>query len=310
MDRDLRRPHSPAREPDQRHQARHHPRRARLVVPGLSAADDLHGAIACNCNVLFENNGPYDPAVGTDNYGGLCKVYVAEEGRRGHLHERRRLEGVPAARLRNSPPTSSTTASQCGRRGEVNDPLFDGHRPGQLHRLPFLRGCLQAGEQHRAGHVLQQGAHDRPPPAPIPIWRCTTCPWRASTATTPSACACARRAPATSARTAWCWWTTASASAASCASWRAPTACARTTPARTRASSRSAPCARIASTRATFPRACSIARVRRVISAMWTILKARSRSCLRRRPTISSSMWATRPGVTYVMDKCEWKEGA
>lgn len=48
--------------------------------PELSAADDLHGAIACNCNVLFENNGPYDPAVGTDNYGGLCKVYVAEEG--------------------------------------------------------------------------------------------------------------------------------------------------------------------------------------------------------------------------------------
>ena len=30
--------------------------------------------------MLFENNGPYDPAVGTDNFGGLCKVYKAEEG--------------------------------------------------------------------------------------------------------------------------------------------------------------------------------------------------------------------------------------
>lgn len=48
--------------------------------PEREATDDLHGAIDCNCNVLFENNGPYDPAVGTDNFGGLCKVYKAEEG--------------------------------------------------------------------------------------------------------------------------------------------------------------------------------------------------------------------------------------
>ena len=34
--------------------------------PELAATDDLYGAIKCNCNVLFENNGPYDPAVGTD----------------------------------------------------------------------------------------------------------------------------------------------------------------------------------------------------------------------------------------------------
>ena len=48
--------------------------------PERSATDDLHGAIDCNCNVLFENNGPYDPAVGTDNFGGLCKVYKADDG--------------------------------------------------------------------------------------------------------------------------------------------------------------------------------------------------------------------------------------
>lgn len=48
--------------------------------PEREATDDLHGAFDCNCNVLFENNGPYDPAVGTDNYGGLCKIYKAEDG--------------------------------------------------------------------------------------------------------------------------------------------------------------------------------------------------------------------------------------
>ena len=48
--------------------------------PEREATDDLHGAFDCNCNILFENNGPYDPAVGTDNYGGLCKIYKAEEG--------------------------------------------------------------------------------------------------------------------------------------------------------------------------------------------------------------------------------------
>lgn len=48
--------------------------------PEREATDDLHGALDSNCNILFENNGPYDPAVGTDNFGGLCKVYKAEEG--------------------------------------------------------------------------------------------------------------------------------------------------------------------------------------------------------------------------------------
>lgn len=48
--------------------------------PERAATDDLHGALDANCNILFENNGPYDPAVGTDNFGGLCKVYKAEEG--------------------------------------------------------------------------------------------------------------------------------------------------------------------------------------------------------------------------------------
>ena len=48
--------------------------------PERAATDGLHGALDANCNILFENNGPYDPAVGTDNFGGLCKVYKAEEG--------------------------------------------------------------------------------------------------------------------------------------------------------------------------------------------------------------------------------------
>ncbi len=48
--------------------------------PERAATDDLHGALDANCNILFENNGPYDPAVGTDNFGGLCKAYKAEEG--------------------------------------------------------------------------------------------------------------------------------------------------------------------------------------------------------------------------------------
>ncbi len=29
--------------------------------PEREATDDLHGAFDSNCNVLFENNGPYDP---------------------------------------------------------------------------------------------------------------------------------------------------------------------------------------------------------------------------------------------------------
>ena len=53
---------------------------ADIVTIHLEATDDLHGAFDSNCNVLFENNGPYDPAVGTDNYGGLCKVYKADDG--------------------------------------------------------------------------------------------------------------------------------------------------------------------------------------------------------------------------------------
>ena len=48
--------------------------------PEREATDQLHGAFDSNCNILFSNDGPYDPAVGTDNYGGLCKIYKAEEG--------------------------------------------------------------------------------------------------------------------------------------------------------------------------------------------------------------------------------------
>lgn len=66
--------------------------------PEREATDDLHGAFDSNCNVLFENNGPYDPAVGTDNYGGPVQ---GVQGRRRraeeHLHELGRPQDIPAA---------------------------------------------------------------------------------------------------------------------------------------------------------------------------------------------------------------------
>jgi anaerobic selenocysteine-containing dehydrogenase len=48
--------------------------------PEKPVSDDLHGAFECNPNVLVANDGPYDPAIGTDQYGGLCKAYKALDG--------------------------------------------------------------------------------------------------------------------------------------------------------------------------------------------------------------------------------------
>ena len=48
--------------------------------PEKPAADGLHGAFECNPNVLVANDGPYDPAVGTDQYCGLSRVYKATDG--------------------------------------------------------------------------------------------------------------------------------------------------------------------------------------------------------------------------------------
>lgn len=48
--------------------------------PEKKAQEDLHGAFECNCNTLIANDGPYDPAIGTDNFGGLCKIYKAQDG--------------------------------------------------------------------------------------------------------------------------------------------------------------------------------------------------------------------------------------
>lgn len=48
--------------------------------PEKTADDGLFGSFVSNPNVLIENMGPYDPAVGTDNYGGLCKIYIAKDG--------------------------------------------------------------------------------------------------------------------------------------------------------------------------------------------------------------------------------------
>lgn len=43
-------------------------------------ANTLHGAFDSNINVVNHNDGPYDPAIGTDTFGGQCKIYVAKEG--------------------------------------------------------------------------------------------------------------------------------------------------------------------------------------------------------------------------------------
>ncbi len=48
--------------------------------PEKPASDELHGAFECNPNVLVSNDGPYDPAIGTDQYCGLCKVYKSPDG--------------------------------------------------------------------------------------------------------------------------------------------------------------------------------------------------------------------------------------
>ena len=65
--------------------------------PEREATDDLHARWTATANILFENNGPYDPAVGTDNFGGPVQD-LQGRGRRAeeHLHERGRLEDIPA----------------------------------------------------------------------------------------------------------------------------------------------------------------------------------------------------------------------
>ncbi|MBP2641154.1 MAG: Anaerobic dehydrogenase, typically selenocysteine-containing [Firmicutes bacterium] len=48
--------------------------------PEKPVTDDLHGIFECNPNAIVSNDRVHDPAVGTSNYGGLCKIYKAEDG--------------------------------------------------------------------------------------------------------------------------------------------------------------------------------------------------------------------------------------
>ncbi len=48
--------------------------------PEKPVEDDLHGAFECNPNTMIANDGPYDPAIGTDNFGGLCRISKATDG--------------------------------------------------------------------------------------------------------------------------------------------------------------------------------------------------------------------------------------
>jgi anaerobic selenocysteine-containing dehydrogenase len=48
--------------------------------PERDAKDDLHGAFDSNCNAMLSNDGLHDPAIGTNNFGGLCKIEKANDG--------------------------------------------------------------------------------------------------------------------------------------------------------------------------------------------------------------------------------------
>ena len=153
---------------------------------------------------------------------------------------RDRRAGMPAtARGRQS--FARTTADHGSRR---DDPARARHRSQRLRRLPRLRDELQGVEHVGLGraarrrqsvrrgsdrHVLQPRADLRGRRVSRTRRRCTSRS-RACTARTRRACPCARPARATSApRTASCWSTTTSASAASIAPGRARTACASST---------------------------------------------------------------------------------
>lgn len=48
--------------------------------PEKSVEDGLHGVYECNPNAIVDNNKENDPAVGTANFGTLCKVYPSPDG--------------------------------------------------------------------------------------------------------------------------------------------------------------------------------------------------------------------------------------
>lgn len=48
--------------------------------PEKSAADGLHGVYECNPNAIVDNDKENDPAVGTANFGTLCRIYPSSDG--------------------------------------------------------------------------------------------------------------------------------------------------------------------------------------------------------------------------------------
>ncbi|NTU89712.1 MAG: molybdopterin-dependent oxidoreductase [Actinobacteria bacterium] len=48
--------------------------------PEKSAQDDLHGVFECNPNSIVDNDKENDPAVGTANFGTMCRIYKSPDG--------------------------------------------------------------------------------------------------------------------------------------------------------------------------------------------------------------------------------------
>jgi len=48
--------------------------------PERDATDGLHGAFDSNCNTMLSNDGMHDPAIGTNNFGGMCTISKALDG--------------------------------------------------------------------------------------------------------------------------------------------------------------------------------------------------------------------------------------
>ena len=78
--------------------------------PSAKPPDDLHG-VRLQLQRAVRTTALTIPAVGTDNYGGLCRIYKAEGGRAcEHLHERRGPEDIPAHESAEAPRTTRRTA--------------------------------------------------------------------------------------------------------------------------------------------------------------------------------------------------------
>lgn len=48
--------------------------------PEKGAQDGLHGAFDSNPNAIIDNDKVFDPAVGTDNFSSMCRIYKSPDG--------------------------------------------------------------------------------------------------------------------------------------------------------------------------------------------------------------------------------------